>query len=169
MSAHTATPVPSLEVSRRRLLRWAGGGIAIVAAAVGFAAIAFWPASTVEEARNDGERFGEATSALYNARTTDEVDAALSDLDSAAVSVRDHVSGDVANQVADQQDALVRAADGYVGANTAGDVWAVDAYQAELDDAVDDLTGQAEEFRTTGPEAAQAFYEGVQTGLGSEA
>jgi len=71
----------------------------------------------------------------------------------------------VANQIADQQDALARSADGFIGTLTADDAWSVDLYQAELNDAVDDLASQAEQFRTTGPKAAQAFYEGVQEGL----
>jgi hypothetical protein len=95
------------------------------------------------------------------------VDAALTDLNSAAVDARDHAGDDVANQIADQQDALARAADGFVGTHTADDAWSVDLYQAELNDAVDDLSSNAENFRTTGPEAAQAFYDGVQDGLGS--
>jgi hypothetical protein len=168
MSAvHTETPTRALEAPRRRLLLWAGGGAGVVAALVA-GTIALWPASTVEQARDDGERFGEAVSALYNAQSSDEVDAALGDTASAAVDTRDHVGDDVANHVSDQQDALARAADGFVGTYTADDSWSVDLYQAELNTAVEDFADEAEQFRTTGPEAAQAFYEGVQTGLATE-
>jgi hypothetical protein len=163
-AVHTEIPTRALEAPRRRLLLWAGGGAGVVAALVA-GTIALWPASTVEQARDDGERFGEAVSALYNAQSSDEVDAALGDLQSAAVDTRDHVGDDVANHVSDQQDALSRAADGFVGTRTADDAWSVDLYQAELNTAVDDLADEAEQFRTTGPEAAQAFYEGVQEGL----
>ena len=57
-----------------------------------------------------------------------------------------------------------RAVDGFVGANTA-DGFEQDLYQAELDVAVDDLVTQADEFRTQGPEAQQAFWDGVDDGL----
>jgi hypothetical protein len=165
MSAvHTETPTHALEAPRRRLLFWAGGG-AGVAAILAAGAIALWPASTVDQARDDGERFGESVAALYSAQSADEVDAALGELQSAAVDTRDHVGDDVANHVSDQQDALARAADGFVGTRTADDAWSVDLYQAELNTAVEDLSDEADKFRTTGPEAAQAFYEGVEEGL----
>jgi hypothetical protein len=163
-AAHTTTPAPSLGVSRRRLLGWAGGGTAL-AAVLAAGAIALWPASTVDQARDDGERFGASVSALYNAQSTEEVDAALADVQSVALDARDHVGDDVAGHVNAQEDALSRAADGFVGTHTSTDGFEVDLYQAELNTAVDDLTSQAEDFRTTGPEAAQAFYEGVQDGL----
>jgi hypothetical protein len=168
MSAvHTETPSPALEAPRRRLLFWAGGG-AGVAAILAAGAIALWPTSTVDQARDDGERFGESVAALYSAQSSEDVDAALADMQSAALDTRDHVSDDVANHVSDQQDALARAADGFVGTHTADDSWSVDLYQAELNTAVEDLADEAEQFRTTGPEAAQAFYEGVQTGLSTD-
>jgi hypothetical protein len=160
----TTTPAPALEAPRRRLLFWAGGGAGL-AAVLAAGAIALWPASTVDQARDDGERFGEAVSAFYSAQSADEADAALADLQGATLDARDHVSDDVANHVADQQDALARAADGFVGTHTSDDAWSVDLYQAELNSAVDDLSSEAEQFRTTGPEAAQAFYQGVQEGL----
>ena len=62
-------------------------------------------------------------------------------------------------------DALDRAADGFVGTLTADDEFEQDLYEAELDVAVDDLTSQAEDFRTTGPEVQQAFWDGFDTGL----
>jgi hypothetical protein len=158
------TTTPTLEAPRRRLLFWAGGG-ACLAAVLAAGAIALWPASTVDQAHDDGVYFGESVAMLYGATSGDEADAALANMRSAALDARDHVSDDVANHIADQQDALARAADGFVGTHTADDAWSVDLYQAELNDAVDDLSSQAEQFRTTGPEAAQAFYQGVQEGL----
>jgi hypothetical protein len=165
MSAvHTENTSPALEAPRRRLLLWAGGGAGVAAALVA-GAIALWPASTVDQARADGVYFGESVSLLYNASSADEADDALANMRQAALDTRDHVSDDVANHVADQQDALARAADGFVGTRTVDDAWSVDLYQAELNTAVEDLADEAEQFRTTGPEAAQAFYEGVQEGL----
>ena len=43
--------------------------------------IAVWPASEADKARDDGEQLGQAVSALYEADSADEVDAALADLD----------------------------------------------------------------------------------------
>ena len=168
MSAvHTETPTRALRAPRRRLLCWAGGGAGVVAALVA-GTIALWPASTVEQARDDGVYFGEAVNLLYSAQGADEVDEALATVQDAAMNARDHVSDDVANHIADQQDALARAADGFVGTHTADDAWSVDLYQAELNTAVEDLADEAEQFRATGPEAAQAFYEGVQSGLSTD-
>jgi hypothetical protein len=140
----TTAPAPALGAPRRRLLYWAGGGAAL-AAVLAAGAIAFWPASTVEKAHDDGVYFGESVAMLYSATSPDEADAALANLHDAALDARDDVGDDVANHIADQQDALARAPD--------------------LTTAVDDLTDEAEQFRTTGSEAAQAFYEGVQEGL----
>ena len=88
--------------------------------------------------------------------------------DAAASDTADHAGDAVANQVNDQADALDRAADGFVGSLTADDEFEHDLYQAELDIAVDDLTSQAEDFRTTGPEVQQAFWDGYDTGLTAE-
>jgi hypothetical protein len=64
-----------------------------------------------------------------------------------------------------QEDALARAAEGFVGSRTTDDAFEADLYQAELDVAVDDLGSQAEDFRTTGPEVQQAFWDGYEAGL----
>lgn len=81
----------------------------------------------------------------------------MPDVHAAASDIRDHAGDAVADQVADQQDALDRAADGFVGTNTSDDEWDADLYQAELDTAVDDLNNQADDFRTAGPDVQQAF------------
>ena len=86
----------------------------------------------------------------------------------AASDTRDHAGDAVADQVADQEDALARAADGFVGESHADDDFEAELYQAELDVAVDDLASQAEDFRTTGPEVQQAFWEGYETGLSGD-
>lgn len=78
---------------------------------------------------------------------------------------RDHAGDAVYNQAVDQEDALTRAADGFVGTLTADDAFEADRYQAELDIAVYDLNNQAADFRDQGPEVRQAFYEGYQDGL----
>jgi hypothetical protein len=159
----TTTHALKLPTRRSDLLRWIGGGALIVAAIVAIA-IAVWPASDADKAREDGKQVGEAVSALYNATSADEVDAALADLDTAVADTREHAGDAVSSQVADQEDALSRAADGFAGVHTT-DGFDQDLYQAELDVAVDDLTSQASDFRSTGPEVQQAFWDGVQEGL----
>jgi hypothetical protein len=135
-----------------------GGIIAVVAVAV-------WPASTTDKARDDGQQLGQAVGQLYNAQSAADVDAALAQIDAAAGDARDHAGDEVASQVADQEDALARVADGFVGAHTSGDAFEVDLYQAELNTAVDDLSRQADDFRAQGPAVQQAFWDGFQDGL----
>jgi hypothetical protein len=163
--SQTAAEPPAPETaSRSRLVRWiavGGAGVAIVTAV----AIAVWPASAADNARDDGERLGEAVGQLYNAQNAAEVDAALAEMDAAVSETRVHAGERVAEQVADQQDALAHAADGFVGAQTTDDAFEADLYQAELDVALDDLANQASDFRAEGPEVHQAFWEGVQEGL----
>lgn len=141
-----------------------GGGTAL-AATLSVVAIAVWPASEADRAHDDGERYGAAVAQLYNADSTAEVDAALTELDAAAADTRDHAGDAVSEQVDDQADALARAADGVAGTVTADAELEADLYQAELDIAVTDLTNQAEDFRAEGPKVEQAFWEGVDDGL----
>jgi hypothetical protein len=164
MSLAQTNPAPSVAApDRRSLLRGIAGGTAL-AAILASVAIAVWPASAADKARDDGEQFGQAVSSLYDAQSAAEVDAALADIHTAAVETRDHAGDAVADQVAAQEDALARAADGFVGSVTTDDAFEADLYQAELDVAVDDLTRQADDFRTEGPEVQQAFWDGYETG-----
>ena len=164
MSLAQTTPAPAVGADRGSLLRWIAGGTG-VAAILATVAIAVWPASAADKARDDGEQLGQAVSQLYDAQSSAEVDAALTEIHTAAVDTRDHAGDAVADQVAAQEDALARAADGFVGTVTSDDSFEVDLYQAELDVAVDDLTQQADDFRTEGPEVQQAFWEGYETGV----
>ena len=126
---------------------------------------ALWPASEADKARDDGEQFGDAVVQLYNADTEAEVDAALVEVDQAVADTREHAGDEAAEQVDEQADALNRAVDGFVGANTTDDAFEADLYQAELDVALDALSGQASDFRAQGPEVQQAFWEGVDESL----
>ena len=165
MSAATTTPAPaSAGAGSRSLLRKIAAGTSITAL-LAAGAIALWPASETDKAHDDGQKFGEAVAQLQSATSTAEVDAALADMDAAVADTRDHAGDAVADQVADQQDALARAADGFAGTHTSEDAFSVDLYQSELNAAVDDLTGNAEDFRTTGPEVRQAFWDGYQDGV----
>ena len=139
--------------------------IALIAAALAAVAIAAWPASETEKAREDGEQLGEAVSRLYYAESSAEVDAALAEIDEAAADTSEHAGDEVADQFAAQEDALARAADGFAGSITAGDEFEQDLYQAELEVALDDLAGQASEFRAQGPEVREAFWEGYEDGV----
>ena len=149
------------------VLRIAGG---VFAAAVLCAlAIALWPASEADKARDDGERVGAAVTRLYEAENSTEVDAALAELDAAVSDTRAHAGDEIADQVADQQDALARAAEGFVGYYSTDDDWDQALYEAELEVALDDLYYNAEDFRDQGPEVNDAFWEGVDEGLTIEA
>jgi len=170
MSA-TTTPAPASTAgagSNRSLLAKLAGGTT-VAALLAAGAIAFWPASETGKAFDDGQRFGEAVAQLQSATSGSEVDAALAEMDAAVADTRDHAGDAVAGQVSDQEDALSRAADGFAGVHTSDDSFSVDLYQAELNDAVDDLGDNAEDFRTTGPEVQQAFWDGYEAGLSGDA
>lgn len=164
MSAVHTTPAPVSDDRRISLVRWIGGGT-IAATALTVLTIAVWPASEADKARSDGEQFGQAVAQLQDAQSPAEVDAALAEVHTAARYSAEHAGDAVTEQVNDQADALDRAADGVVGSLTAGDEFEQDLYEAELDIAVDDLTSQADDFRTHGPEVQQAFWDGYDTGL----
>lgn len=170
-TAITTTPAPANAPARshpglRRstLLRWTAGS-GIVASALAVAAIALWPASEADKARTDGRQFGEAVAQLSSATSSAEVDAALTEMNAALVDTRDHAGDAVAEQVSDQADALDRAVDGFAGSTTSDDAFEQDLYEYELDVALDDLSSQADEFRTTCPEVQQAFWDGYETGV----
>jgi hypothetical protein len=166
--SHTTPSTASAEreAGGSSLLRWVSGGL-VTAAVVAAVTLALWPASEADKARDDGEQFGQAVNHLYYADSEAEVDAALAEVDQAVSDTREHAGDEVASQAADQEDALNRAVDGFVGANTTDDAFEADLYQAELDVALDDLTSQASDFRAQGPEVHQAFWEGVDEGLGN--
>jgi hypothetical protein len=158
------TPAPVHTTKITSPLRMLAGGGA-VAAALAALTIAVWPASEADKARSDGEQFGTAVAQLQAADTTAEVDAALVEVRDAASATADHGYDAVSTQVNDQADALNRAADGYVGSVTSDDAFEQDLYEAELDGAVSDLENNADDFRTTGPEVQQAFWDGYETGV----
>jgi type VI protein secretion system component VasK len=162
-----ATQAPARPSSRLPLLgRMAAG--ALLAAALVALAVALWPASEADKARADGEQVGEAVAQLYGAESADEVDAALAELHTAALETGDNAGAAVSAQVADQEDALARAAEGFAGSVTTDSEWDAELYQAELDLALNDLESQASQFRTEGPEVRQAFWEGYEDGLSVE-
>jgi hypothetical protein len=159
----TTTARPSTSAKRSKMLRWVGGGGA-TASLLAVIAIAAWPASEADKARDDGEQPGAAVAQLYNAQSTEEVDAALTEVQAAASDTRDHAGDQVAERVGDAQDALSRAADGFVGTHTSTDAFEVDLYQAELNEAVDDLEHQANDVADDAPEVRAAFWDGYETG-----
>jgi hypothetical protein len=171
MSVAPTTPAPAAPAAGQdrtmSLLRWITGG-AVLATILTVVTIAVWPASETDKARADGKQLGQAVAQLQSAQSQADVDAALADVDAAVSDARDHAGDAVANQVADQDDALDRAVDGFTGTHSSGDAFEVDLYQAELNTAVDDLDNQAEDFRTQGPEVQQAFWDGYQDGLTSD-
>ena len=165
MSVSHTTPAPRT-ASASSLLRWLCGGL-LTAAVLAALTVALWPASEADKARADGEAFGQAVNQLYYADSETDVDAARAEVDQAVSDTREHAGDEVAEQVTEQKDALSRAADGYVGAVTSDDGFESDVYEAELDVALDDLSSEASDFRAQGPEVHQAFWEGVDAGLGN--
>jgi hypothetical protein len=148
-------------------MRWIAGTIGL-AAIITAVTIAVWPASAADKARADGENLGQAVGALYHATSTTEVDAAISDVNSALVDTRNHAGDELNSQLDDQADALNRAADGFVGTNPRSDSWDADLYQSELDYAVDDLVNNADDFANQRSDVKQAYYDGFQSGLPSD-
>jgi hypothetical protein len=142
-------------------------GGTVAAAALAALAIAIWPASETDKARDDGERLGAAVNQLYQADDSFEVDAAVAEIDAAVADARSHAGDELAEQVDHQADALARAADGFAGSVTTDDAWDYDLYQAELDVALDDLTDNASDFRGQRPEVHQAFWDGFESGVSS--
>ena len=126
---------------------------------------ALWPASEADKARDDGQAVGQAVNHLYYAESTEEVDSALDELNTAMSETLDHQSDALGELVSDQADALDRAADGVVGSLTSDNDFDQELYESELDYAVDDLSSQADDFRTNAPEVEQSFWEGVDSGL----
>ena len=145
------------------VLRIAGGTLAAILLTV--VAIAVWPASEADKARDDGEQVGQAVTQLYEAESAEEVDAALAELDAAVTDTREHAGDEVADHVAEQRDALARAAEGFVGYYTTDSDWDAALYEAELEIAVDDFANEAEDFREQGPDVHEAFWQGVDDGL----
>jgi hypothetical protein len=145
------------------MTRWITIGGLTLAALLTALAIALWPASNTDQARNDGEALGTAVVALDEADTQAEIDAALIDLRDAATDTREHAGDAVADQVEAQADALERAADGAYGTATSDDAFESDLYEWELETAVDDLNDNASDFREEGPEVQQAFWEGFES------
>jgi hypothetical protein len=143
--------------------RFLAGLLALAVVAAGTWAL--WPASEADKARDDGEAVGQAVSHLYYAESTEEVDSALDELNTAVADTLDHRGDAVGEQVSAQTDALSRAADGFVGSLTSDNDFDQELYESELDYAVDDLANQADDFRTNAPEVEQAFWEGVDSGL----
>ena len=161
----TAPAAPAAGPGRRQSLarRIAGGSLA--AATLAAITLAVWPASEADKARADGEALGAAVAQLQAAESSAEADAALEEVRAAAAEAGDNAGDRVADQVSDQADALDRAVNGFVGYYTTDSDWDQALYEYELEVAVDDLAGQAEDFRTEGPEVQQAFWEGYDEGL----
>jgi hypothetical protein len=158
-----ATTAPAPKTRRSIARRLAAGSL--VTASIVAASIALWPASEAEKAREDGEQFGAAVASLYEADTTEEVNAALSDVQNEAQDAREHAGDAIGDQVDAQVDALDSAMNGFVGMNTTDSSWDADLYEYELDAALDDLADNAEEFRTEAPEVHEAFWSGVEDGI----
>ena len=167
MTATTHTSPSEKPSTGASILAWIGGGLAL-AATIALIAIAVWPQSEADKAYDDGVQVGNAVADVYYADSQAEAEDALADLDAAVADSADHASDYVGDQAADQQDALNRAVDGYVGSITADDDFEQSLYQDELDVAVDDLSSNAAAFQDEAPEVNAAFWDGVEAGLNAE-
>jgi hypothetical protein len=74
-------------------------GGTVLAAALATLAIAVWPASETDKARDDGERLGAAVTQFYEADDAFEADAARAEIDAAVADARMHAGGAFADQV----------------------------------------------------------------------
>jgi hypothetical protein len=167
MSISHAGALPAPRSTRSARLVWLAGGAIVIAIMVAVA-IALWPQSETDKARADGKAYGAAVAELSAAQSGEDVRTALEDIHGALADTREDAGDAVADQVAAQDDALTRAVDGFVGGATADDEFSRDVYEAELDVALDDLSQQADEFRTTGPKVQQAFWDGYSQGVNGE-
>jgi hypothetical protein len=163
MSTITMTPARS----RSSVVRWIAGAIGL-ATIITVVAIAVWPASAADKAREDGKHMGQAVGELYNAQSQADVEAAFADMRSSLDDSRQHAGDELNKQVDQQVDALNRAADGFVGAHTSDSSWDQDLYQSELDYAVDDLANNADDFSNQHSEVVNAYWDGFQSGLPSD-
>ena len=153
--------------SRASVFRWIAGAIGL-ATLITVVAIAVWPASAADKAREDGKHLGQAVGELYNAHSQADVNAASADIHSALGDSRSHASDELNKHVNKQVDALNRAANGYVGAHTTDSSWDRDVYQSELNYATDDLSYNAKHFRNQRSDVDKAYYDGFRKGLPSE-
>ena len=128
-------------------------------------AIVLWPDSEADKAREDGEQLGAAVAQLQAADSTAEVEVAQAEVNAAIEATVTHADEAVSEQATAQADALDRAVDSYVGSLSTDNEFDYELYQWELDVALDDLYDNAEDFRSTGPDVQQAFWEGYDEGL----
>jgi hypothetical protein len=168
MSSTTTTHTSAALRDRRPWPAWLRGLVAgaVTLAVVLAAAVVFWPVSAADRARDDGEQVGRAVVRLSEAQSAGEVDAALGDLRTALADTRDHAGDAVADQASAQADALDRAVEGFAGTHASDDAFSVDLYRAELNTALDDLEGQAADFRDEGSDVQQAFWDGYASVVG---
>ena len=109
--------------------------------------------SPEDQAREEGERAGEAVRALYDAETPEAAQIAVDEL----VAVREDLSDDVREHVQDE-----------VGVQTESLQTASEALQsgdrAELQSAIQDVRAQADSFTSQGNSIANEFWRGFEEG-----
>jgi LPS O-antigen subunit length determinant protein (WzzB/FepE family) len=124
-------------------------------AAVVFAALALVACgeSPEDQARDDGERAGEAVRALYDAETPEGAQSAVDEL----TAVRDDLDEDIREHVQDeisvQSESLQAAAEALQG----GD-------RAALQSAIQDVRAQADSFTSQDDSIANEFWRGFEEG-----
>ena len=123
---------------------------AVAVAAIGLGACGKSPE---DQARNDGKQVGEATRAVFDARSIDEAKSAVGDLKKAVGGLGEDARKAVSSQVDTQAATLSAAADSL----TSGDLNGVKAGAQQV-------RAQAESFRHSGNSVANEFWHGFEEG-----
>ena len=142
-------------------------GAALIALMLTALTIAVWQ-TEADKARDDGEQLGEAVTQVYDADSQSELDSALAEVDEAVSESADHAGDAVTDQAERQAEALDLAVEGYYGAVTTTDEWEQDVYETELSYALDVLSYNADEFRSTSDDVVEAYWEGFDDGFDKE-
>jgi hypothetical protein len=109
--------------------------------------------SPEDEARDQGERAGEAVRALYDAGTPEAAQTAVDEL----TSVRDDLSDDVRERVQDEVGVQAESLQSASEAVQSGD-------RAALQSAIQDVRAQADSFTSQGDSIANEFWRGFEEG-----
>jgi hypothetical protein len=123
---------------------------AIVTAALAFGACGESPE---DEAREDGERVGEAVRALFDSESLEEARAAAAEVGDAVEAIGEDARDAVREQVTTQSASLVAAAEALQEADTTG-----------VKAAVQEIRAQAEAFQQSDDSVANEFWRGFQDG-----
>ena len=121
--------------------------------------------SPEDEARDDGERVGQATRALYVAATPEDAQKAADELRAAVNELGADTRERVRDQVDVQSKSLTNAVDAYRRGGTATTSGGVEDARENLREAVQDIAAQADSFRSGNDSVANEFWRGFEDGF----